>query len=45
MAKIKPVQISATADCIYLLDSAGRLWGYDQSAEWKQIELPEEIPA
>ena len=44
MAKVTPVQISATADAIYMLDSSGKLWAYNQNAEWKLIELPDQIP-
>lgn len=44
MATIKAVQLAATQDAVYILDAAGRLWAYNQSAEWKQIELPNELP-
>ena len=44
MAKIKATQLAATQDAVYVLDVDGNLWAYNQSAEWKQIELPDQLP-
>lgn len=38
-------QITSTPDCVYALCEDGTVWGYDQSATWKQvqgIEIPKE---